>query len=152
MARFLLLPLLLVAWLLPLAPAQAQDPAAMQDHRRRMLELFRRLDHDGDGRLKTEDVRDFPRLRNLVRNGDGQLLIQDVAPMGEPFLGERLMQAFRAADRNGDGQLSVEESVQLPGLHSRFGRFDRNGDGLISIEELLWFRRSLAPRRYRQSE
>jgi Ca2+-binding EF-hand superfamily protein len=97
-------------------------------------------------------VRDFPRLRNLVRNGDGQLLIQDVAPMEEPFIGERLMQAFRAADRNGDGQLSVEESAQLPGLHSRFGRFDRNGDGLISIEELLWFRRSLAPRRYRQSK
>ena len=146
-------PLVLLLLVLALAlPAAAQDPAAMQDHRRRMLELFHRLDRDGDGKLQPADLQGYPRLRSLDRNGDGQVELREVAPVGEPFLGERLLQVFRAADRNGDGLLSLEETSLLPGIRDHFGRFDRNADGFVSLEELMLFRRSLAPKRYRQAE
>jgi Ca2+-binding EF-hand superfamily protein len=78
--------------------------------------------------------------------------LREVAPAGEPFLGERLLQVFRVADRNGDGLLSLEETSLLPGIRDHFGRFDRNADGFVSLEELMLFRRSLAPKRYRQAE
>ena len=139
--------LLLLLLLLAAVPVGAQDPAAIQRHRQRMLELFHSLDQDGDGRLSTTDVGSHPRLRSLDRDGDGVLLLKDIAPMQEPFLGERLLQAFRSADRNSDGMLSLAECQVLPGLQSRFARFDRNGDGRISMQELTHFRSSLAPRR-----
>ena len=91
----------------------------------------------------------YPRLRQLDRDGDGLLLLKDIAPLHEPFLGERLLLAFRSADLNGDGLLTPQECAALPGLQSRFARFDRNADGLISMEELMNFRRSLSPRRRR---
>lgn len=145
----LLLPLPLLLCLLAVAPLQAQDPVAIQRHRQRMLELFHRLDHDGDGRLNSQEVGGYPRLRQLDRDGDGVLLLKDIAPLHEPFLGERLLHAFRSADYNGDGLLTPQECAALPGLQSRFARFDRNADGLISMEELMHFRRSLSPRRRR---
>ena len=138
---------LLLLLLFGVTPAGAQDPAAIQRHRQRMLELFHSLDLDGDGRLSTKDVGSHPRQRNLDRDGDGVLLLKDIAPMQEPFLGERLLQAFRSADLNRDGLLSLAECQALPGLQSRFARFDRNGDGRISMQELTHFRSSLAPRR-----
>jgi len=108
MHRLLLhLPLLLC--LLAVAPLQAQDPVAIQRHRQRMLELFHRLDEDGDGRLNSQEVVGYPRLRQLDRDGDGLLLLKDIAPLHEPFLGERLLLAFRSADLNGDGLLTPQE-------------------------------------------
>ena len=65
------LALSLLMLLLAVIPAGAQDPAAIQRHRQRMLELFHSLDLDGDGRLSTKDVGPHPRLRNLDRDGDG---------------------------------------------------------------------------------
>lgn len=147
--RLCLLSLLLLAWTLP---ASAQDPGVMQEHRRRMRELFHRLDADGDGRVPLGDRLGNSRLRGLDRDGDGQVELRELPPLSEPFLGERLLEAFRRADRNGDGLLSHEESGILPRLHERFLRFDRNGDGVITLEELLQFRRSLAPRRSKINE
>lgn len=133
-------------------PAMAQDPGVMQEHRRRMRALFHRLDTDGDGRVPLGERLGTSRLKGLDRDGDGQVELRELPPASEPFLGERLLEAFRRADRNGDGLLSLEESQALPRLHQRFLRFDRNGDGVITLEELLQFRRSLAPRRSRLPE
>lgn len=144
------LPLLLLAACA--LPAVAQDPGVMQEHRRRMRDLFHRLDADGDGRVPLGDRLGTFRLKGLDRDGDGQVELRELPPPSEPFLGERLLEAFRRADRNGDGQLSLEESMALPRLHQRFQRFDRNGDGMITLEELLQFRRSLAPRRSKLNE
>ncbi|MFZ4565210.1 MAG: EF-hand domain-containing protein [Prochlorococcaceae cyanobacterium] len=147
--RSSLVALLLAACALP---AVAQDPGVMQEHWRRMRELFHRLDTDGDGRVPLGDRLGTSRLKGLDRDGDGQVELRELPPPSEPFLGERLLEAFRRADRNGDGQLSVEESTALPRLHERFLRFDRNADGVITVEELLQFRRSLAPRRSRPND
>ena len=136
-----LLPLLLLL-LAATTPALAQDPQAVQRHRQRMLELFHRLDHDNDGGL-------HPSMRNLDRDGDGILLLRDITPPGAPFIGERLLQAFRRSDRNGDGLLSRAESQVLPGLSHRFEHFDRNRDGYVSVQELMAMRQSLSPRRPR---
>lgn len=147
--RWALLTLLLTACALPVT---AQDPGVMQEHRRRMRALFHRLDKDGDGRVPIGEGLGTSRLKGLDRDGDGQVELRELPPASEPFLGERLLEAFRRADRNGDGQLSLEESMALPRLHERFLRFDRNADGVITLEELLQFRRSLAPRRSRLPE
>ena len=141
-----LLPLLLLL-LAASTPVLAQDPQAVQRHRQRMLELFHRLDHDKDGRLYLREAGLHPSMRNLDRDGDGVLLLRDITPPGAPFIGERLLQAFRRADRNGDGLLNKPESLALPGLSSRFEHFDRNRDGYVSVQELMAMRQALSPRR-----
>ena len=111
------------------------------------MELFHRLDRDGDGKLQPDDLRKYPRLRSLDQNGDGQVLIKDLPSLNDGPLGERIQNAFRFADRDGDNQLDAEEAKSLPGLYSRFKMFDKNLNGKISIQELLWLHHSLGPGR-----
>ena len=147
MVRLLLL--LLIFWGSFASPGSCQNPNKneVNDYRRRLWELFHRLDHDGDGKLHSDDLRKYPRLRSLDQNGDGQVLIKDLPSLNDGPLGERIQNAFRFADRDGDNQLDAEEAKSLPGLYSRFKMFDKNLNGKISIQELLWLHHSLGPGR-----
>lgn len=155
MVRFLLL--LLIFWGSFASPGSCQNPNQnpyqnpnkneVNDYRRRLWELFHRLDHDGDGKLQPDDLRKYPRLRSLDQNGDGQVLIKDLPSLNDGPLGERIQNAFRFADRDGDNQLDAEEAKSLPGIYSRFKMFDKNLNGKISIQELLWLHHSLGPGR-----
>ena len=131
------------------SPGSCQNPNKneVNDYRRRLWELFHRLDRDGDGKLQPDDLRKYPRLRSLDQNGDGQVLIKDLPSLNDGPLGERIQNAFRFADRDGDNQLDAEEAKSLPGLYSRFKMFDKNLNGKISIQELLWLHHSLGPGR-----
>lgn len=147
MVRLLLL--LLIFWGSFASPGSCQNPNKneVSDYRRRLWELFHRLDRDGDGKLQPDDLRKYPRLRSLDQNGDGQVLIKDLPSLNDGPLGERIQNAFRFADRDGDNQLDAEEAKSLPGLSSRFKMFDKNLNGKISIQELLWLHHSLGPGR-----
>ena len=147
MVRLLLL--LLIFWGSFASPGSCQNPNKneVNDYRRRLWELFHRLDRDGDGKLQPDDLRKYPRLRSLDQNGDGQVLIKDLPSLNDGPLGERIQNAFRFADRDGDNQLDAEEAKSLPGLYSRFKMFDKNLNGKISIQELLWLHHSLGPGR-----
>ena len=147
MVRLLLL--LLIFWGSFASPGSCQNPNKneVNDYRRRLWELFHRLDRDGDGKLQPDDLRKYPRLRSLDQNGDGQVLIKDLPSLNDGPLGERIQNAFRFADRDGDNQLDAEEAKSLPGLYSRFKMFDKNLNGKISIQELLLLHHSLGPGR-----
>ncbi len=90
MVRLLLL--LLIFWGSFASPGSCQNPNKneVNDYRRRLWELFHRLDHDGDGKLQPDDLRKYPRLRSLDQNGDGQVLIKDLPSLNDGPLGERI--------------------------------------------------------------
>jgi hypothetical protein len=112
-----------------------------------MLNLFQRLDINKDAKLTAYELSKYPHLRSIYRNAKGVVLIKNIIPDANFFVGERLLSAFHKADNDGDLKLNKAELRALPGIQSRFNRFDRNRDGLISIDEFLWLRKSLAPRR-----
>ena len=107
MVRFLLL--LLRFWGSFASPGSCQNPNKneVNDYRRRLWELFHRLDHDGDGKLKPDDLRKYPRLRSLDQNGDGKVLINDHPHNNDGLLGELIQKALRFADRDGNNQLDA---------------------------------------------
>ena len=84
-----LLLLLLIFWGSFASPGSCQNPNKneVNDYRRRLWELFHRLDHDGDGKLQPDDLRKYPRLRSLDQNGDGQVLIKDLPSLNDGPLG-----------------------------------------------------------------
>jgi len=126
--------------------------------------MFGRLDKDGDGVIRGEELRrskpggpkgargaegrrpPVPRLQELDRDGDGEIVFEEfrggrfVSQMPE----ERQRELFDRLDRNGDGRLSAEDGPpRRPGRERGerrpprrdFESIDRDGDGAVSFEE-----------------
>ena len=143
--------LLLIGGSLSPGPAGAQDPRQLDRYEKRLEDWFHRVDRNGDGRISPNESKGYPFLEmnfeRLDSPGRGYLLPQDLAPANTHFLGERLREKFKRADRDGNGQLSRAEAAAIPWLAKRFSEMDRDRNGSVSLEEFWDYRRSLSPRR-----
>jgi Ca2+-binding EF-hand superfamily protein len=84
----------------------------------RTNEWFDKLDHDKDGYVTADEIR---QARDARR---GQMQ-------------EKFDEHFNAADTNHDGQLSLDEvQANMPRLADRFSTLDKDKNGLLSKEEL----------------
>ena len=140
-----------VAGILGAGPAVAQDSRELIRYEKRMEGWFRRIDRNGDGRINPAEAKGHPFLEtNFARldaAGRGYLLPQDLAPATTHFLGKRLVESFRRADRDGDGELTLAETAGFPWLSKHFSQADLDANGRITLGELWLLRRSLAPPR-----
>jgi Ca2+-binding EF-hand superfamily protein len=143
MARYYLVTLLFFLSLT--GPALCQISGLEYKYRRRLIELFHRLDTDADGKLSSRELGKYPRFRNLDRNRDGEILLTDLGDYNTLFVGERLRRAFLSADLNYDLRLNRNEAKIFPRLYQQFRRFDRNHNGYISLEEMILLRQILGP-------
>lgn len=118
-------------------------------------EIFKRLDADGDGKVKPDDVPQERRegfrrmLEKVDADGDGAAsaaefrkgfeMMAAAAPgarPGSPPPGgpNAMEQVFRTLDADGNGALSKEE---LSNAATALAKLDRNGDGLVQREEAM---------------
>ena len=150
-ARALSLVLLVTISWPPVREARGQEMGDLDRYQKRLENLFRKLDDNGDGRLSPAEVRGRPFLeanfQRLDKGGKGYLVPADLAlPQDQRhFLGERLRQAFERSDANRDGRLCGAELAAFPWLQQQLSQADRNGDGCVTMEELWALRRSLSP-------
>lgn len=105
--------------------------------------FIRRLDADGDGKVKLSDLPQYlrPRLEPLFeRLGTDELevdrLIQALGQQGDrrPPEGRPAPAFLRVLDGDRDGRISREE---LAAAGEKFDELDRNGDGQIDLPELF---------------
>jgi Ca2+-binding EF-hand superfamily protein len=132
-------------------PGVAQDSSLLLRYEKRLGGWFRRIDRNGDGRISPAEAKGHPFLElNFARldsAGRGFLLPQDLAPTNNHYLGERLRNSFRQADRDGDGELTLAEAAGFPWLAKHFSQADLDSNGRLTLEEFWALRRSLAPSR-----
>jgi hypothetical protein len=142
---------LLVGGSLGAGPGVAQDSSLLLRYEKRLHGWFRRIDRNGDGRISPAEAKGHPFLEmNFARldsSGRGFLLPHDLAPANNHFLGKRLRDGFRRADRNGDGELTLAEAGALPWLAKHFSQADLDSNGRVTLDEFWALRRSLAPSR-----
>lgn len=114
-------------------------------------DIFKRLDADGDGKVKPDDVPEERRegFRRMLERHDenkdgaasleefrkGFMLLAGQAPGTPPQPGPNSMElVFKALDVDGNGALSKEE---LSKAADALAKLDRNGDGSVSREEAM---------------
>lgn len=99
------------------------------------LELFNRVDADGDGAVTQDEVDAFraSRVGEADASGDGALSIEEFDTLYRELTRSRMVDAFQELDADGDGTISAAE------LDTRLGdvvaRMDRNADGALTIED-----------------
>jgi len=94
------------------------------------------LDTDQDGYISAREIgKSSGALKNLDRNGDGNLAAAEVIP--DPN-GSRVAMILLRLDRNADGSLSAgERASQSAGpLREFLDKADRNRDGVTTADEL----------------
>ena len=112
-----------------------------------VLEKFKELDRNGDGKLTAEEAGNAPWFKRLDLNGDGVVTMDEVrralaavkrlaaapvkseVPVGIPVGSPE--EIFKSVDKNGDGKITPDE---LPKA-DLFKLLDTNGDGVITLEE-----------------
>lgn len=118
-------------------------------------DIFKRLDADGDGKVKPDDVPQERRegfrrmLEKVDADGDGAASAAEFrkgfamlagqapgTPPGAPPQGpgNTMEMVFKTLDADGNGALSKEE---LSNAAAALAKLDRNGDGSVSREEAL---------------
>lgn len=119
---------------------------------KRALELFNRLDADGDGYVTSEEVpggiadRFDQLLERADRNRDDKLSEQELMAMsrimkrleGKPTaaadLQKGIKRLLKQLDRDGDGVVSRKEAPRR--MAGRFDQLDKDGNGKLDREEL----------------
>jgi Ca2+-binding EF-hand superfamily protein len=85
-------------------------------------EWFDKVDHDKDGYVTQEELKQARETRHGKRRGE---------------MKARMDQRFQEADANGDEQLSLDEAqAKLPKLAERFTALDADKNGMLSRDEL----------------
>lgn len=151
-----------------LSPGEFSDAIERENSGRTLIEAqFRKLDHNGDGLIRVEEVQ-YERLgsskqefERIDTNRDGGISLEELLAM---VAASRRSKApdpgqFQRRDRNGDGYLNLDEWVNLPGAASldaphlrdrrdrvrRIVSADPNRDGHLTAAELAdLFRRGFA--------
>ncbi len=120
-------------------------------------QIFERLDKDGDGLIRKEELPKPPRdggergpfgLGQLDTNGDGSVDFDEFlkGPFAQRLPEERRRPFFDRLDRNGDGRLSPEDRPkgggprdgrrpEHPDPEALFSRLDQNNDGFLDFAE-----------------
>ncbi|HEY9038858.1 MAG TPA: hypothetical protein VIN05_07935 [Roseovarius sp.] len=100
-----------------------------------MMQIFQRMDEDGDGKVTQEEVDAFraAQVAAADASGDGALSIEEFDTAYRDLTRLKMVRAFQRLDADGDGIISADE------MDNRFGSFvermDRNGDGALSMED-----------------
>lgn len=109
--------------------------------------LFKRLDRNGDGVIKQDELRmgrgprPFPPLRQLDKDGDKSISYEEFSAgeFASKMPEERRRKFFDKLDTNGDGKLSPEDRRGRRGPggdpEQMFRRLDGDKDGTLSFEE-----------------
>lgn len=113
-------------------------------------ELFKRMDANGDGKVKPEEVPEERReqvkqmISRVDADGDGAATIDEFRkgfPQGNPQPNQTgltgpsgMEQVFKTLDADGNGALSKEE---LSKAGEALAKLDKNSDGSISREEAM---------------
>mmetsp|Transcript_1464 Transcript_1464/g.1452 ORF Transcript_1464/g.1452 Transcript_1464/m.1452 type:complete len:207 (-) Transcript_1464:35-655(-) len=134
--------------------AQVSSPSEESD----LVNLFKQLDKNGDGRLSTKEISDGSSILGLGSQLDVMEIMKNCDSDGSGFIDytefltaattwnkviqkEELQRAFKLYDEGGDGQLSLSELREcIPGIEdSEWSKFlseaDKDGNGVISLEE-----------------
>ncbi|MFA9462186.1 EF-hand domain-containing protein [Thiohalorhabdus sp. Cl-TMA] len=95
-----------------------------------------RFDTNGDGKLTTEELRDFrtERLHKFDKNGDGHLGLDEFEGAWLAGMETRMVRRFQHFDRDGSGEVTEEEYLRPVTRMMR--HLDRDGDGTVTREEL----------------
>lgn len=124
---------------------------------RRIDQLFKSNDADGDGHISREEARPIVKSNFPTFDADGDGVVdrlefdqnapkflggtppsvggQGGTPKGPPPA--MIEQLFKKNDSNGDGHISLDEAQ--PGVKSNFPKFDRDKDGKIDWNEFQGF-------------
>lgn len=117
-------------------------------------EMFKRMDKDGDGRIRKEEFFAIPRLERLPeekrehlfarldRDGDGSLSLEEISQMRKDAM-KRGWKRLRELDADGSAGVSFEEFSRskffqkLPEERRQqiFDRMDSDGDGEITARD-----------------
>jgi Ca2+-binding EF-hand superfamily protein len=88
-----------------------------------VLEIIKRFDKDGDGKLDATELAAFLKSRGSYAAGGQQA-------------GAMRAQMMKMFDKNGDGVLDAEERAEMEKFRDeQIKRFDKNGDGVLDAEE-----------------
>jgi Ca2+-binding EF-hand superfamily protein len=134
------------------------NPREMLTDPQQAAELFARLDANGDKHVAVDEAPDglVNLLRRMDRNGDGKLNEAEFRSIAQRGAGagaadrrpagprRNMRQVLTRLDRNGDGVLSRDE---LPGrMGEAFDRLDADQSGAVDAEEFERFRAQGRPR------
>jgi len=87
-----------------------------------VLEIIKRFDKDGDGKLDATELAAFLKSR--------------MTPGASAQVAAMRAQMMKMFDKNGDGVLDAEERAEMEKFRDeQIKRFDKNGDGVLDAEE-----------------
>lgn len=101
-------------------------------------DLFEAADENGDGALTQAEIDAFlgaqaSQVSQAAADGDGDLTLDEFAPVYFERVRPRMVDAFQALDADGSGVVTAEE------LDDRFGdivaRLDRDGDDALTLRD-----------------
>lgn len=136
--------------------AHAADPAvaasASAPARGQMVERFKTLDTNGDGKLSRAEVQAAPGLAgkfdDIDTNRDGEITPQELRAYHQAHRGGAAaakggaLGPLSKLDANGDGYLSRDEVAGHPRLAADFDQLDTDHDGRLSPAELAALRKA----------